>query len=370
ATHPEFTATYKVYLGADNSQNYNVKRNCQYTYTIILKDIVNVDSRVEVTPGSQIAPQAESNCYIVPPNSSIYIPVSRANKSGVGEQIDAVSNDWTVEVIWQTSPDMLTLTTNQATRKKGCFKVTTNATLGNAIIAARRITDNKIVWSWHIWMANYDPDQVVNQNKINNATFMSWNLGAISGVKNNIGNRGLYYQYGRKDPFPGTDGITSSVTKVYYDGNNNTITNVPVGSNATILSSIQNPSVFYLAPNTTYDWLTVPNDYLWNNNGSKTAYDPCPSGWKVPPSSVFVPIPTFAWDGTNLGINNATAGWFPAAGWRVADGITFFYVGGLGGYWTSTASATSTLYFIFDASAPNISPMPRVNAVSVRCIKE
>jgi hypothetical protein len=28
--------TYRLYLGADNSGNYNVKRNCSYTYNILL----------------------------------------------------------------------------------------------------------------------------------------------------------------------------------------------------------------------------------------------------------------------------------------------------------------------------------------------
>lgn len=97
---------------------------------------------------------------------------------------------------------------------------------GNAVIAARN-AKGVIIWSWHIWVNNEAPAQLShavkyttyswNSSGINTGkrvpgySFMSCNLGAVSTSVGDIGTFGMYYQWGRKDPFPQTartDGVT------------------------------------------------------------------------------------------------------------------------------------------------------------------
>ncbi|MDU1893118.1 MAG: DUF4906 domain-containing protein, partial [Dysgonomonas sp.] len=366
ATHPEFTATYKVYLGADNSQNYNVKRNCQYTYTITLKDIVNVDSRVEVTPSGQIVPQAESNCYIVPPNSSIYIPVSRANKSALGNQINTNSNDWKVEILWQTSPNMLTLTANQATRKKGCFKVTTKATQGNAVVVVKK-NDNTIIWSWHIWISTTPSTKVFG-----GVTIMDRNIGALNATAGNVGSFGLYYQWGRKDPFPtsrskNTGGYENSPI---YNSSGATVTYPLLNNNGTLVYMTRNPlthSSGCMGSNGNTSWDNGTANY-------KTVYDPCPLGWRVPRLAAMTIIRNNASSWAGFGRNFTNFGWFPAVGWRISYSGELIEVGNRGDYWTSeaTTQGNASYYLNFNSATIEIGDQGlwRPDAFPIRCVKE
>ena len=80
---------------------------------------------------------------------------------------------------------------------------------------------------------------------------------------------GLYYQYGRKDPFP-TAGAVSTASG-------------PVS----IAESARNPGVFYTKADNG-DW-NLNSDVildLWAGKSDtvleKSALDPCPAGWRVP----------------------------------------------------------------------------------------
>jgi hypothetical protein len=139
-----------------------------------------------------------------------------------------------------------------------------------------------ILWSWHIWVVDFDP-VATQQTYISGAVMMDRNLGALNVVLGDVGSLGLMYQWGRKDPFVGSDYISAwdraytapldVITYVYYDSSNDTIEN-----------AIKNPTVVY-------------NDARWDNatdlwGVNKTKYDPCPVGWRVPDRA--------AWDGLNM----------------------------------------------------------------------
>lgn len=94
-----------------------------------------------------------------------------------------------------------------------------------------------------------------------------------------------YYQFGRKDPFP----IQRYETGAY---------NVPKKAGAQEISTlIQNPGTFYYVTESPYSAYKNAYNNLWsmNNTGTsfndnevvKTIYDPCPVGFKMPPSNAF-----------------------------------------------------------------------------------
>ena len=92
---------------------------------------------------------------------------------------------------------------------------------------------------------------------------MDRNLGADA-----AGSAGLYYQWGRKDPF--------DLGHIDFDD----------GKAGSIQWAHQNPTTFYLDQPTSEDdkssdWLTEGGQAgLWSDG--KTVNDPCPAGWKVP----------------------------------------------------------------------------------------
>ena len=114
---------------------------------------------------------------------------------------------------------------------------------GNAVIQVSN--GSSALWSWHIWFR-------AKPGNTNSGTMMDWNLGASGAT-----DEGLYYQWGRKDPFYGNQSVASGGTEA---------------------NGIANPDIFY------GDW----NSGSWASTGDdKTIYDPCPKGYKVPSKSVF-----------------------------------------------------------------------------------
>ena len=107
---------------------------------------------------------------------------------------------------------------------------------------------------------------------------MDRNLGALRNTFSKSSNLeaaqayGLLYQWGRKDPMPGSaDGSAEEINTLFNgDGVAIKLGNASGGS---FDNSIKNPSVFY------------KNYYASSSSWgpeNKTIYDPCPKGWKVP----------------------------------------------------------------------------------------
>lgn len=120
---------------------------------------------------------------------------------------------------------------------------------------------------------------------------------------------GMYYQWGRKEPFPGpsifVDGdwefdltIDNNQRRVVNASNQQVLTKFEnVNTLQNLGNSIHNPTVFYKADewevSVMQDWYTnsdsemkYQNNYLWDDKKHrKTPYDPCPEGWRVPESS-------------------------------------------------------------------------------------
>ena len=169
---------------------------------------------------------------------------------------------------------------------------------GNVILALRDNVSNKIVWTWHIWITDKSDDIVYGNGK----PFLDRNIGALSRNfdRTGINNYGFVYQWGRKDPFFGGNGLLNEASgSLFSIADQNTIVNEKAWASdicrwdkiyttsGTIGMATEYPMRFIsnnnisLPENVPADWLSPSNQSLWSD-GSKTENDPCPVGYKVP----------------------------------------------------------------------------------------
>ncbi len=169
------------------------------------------------------------------------------------------------------------------------FKASSNE--GNALIAAKD-SDGRIIWSWHIWATDkprdytsYDGYQTIDRN-----------LGAISAnYADGEDTYGYYYQWGRKDPLR----------------NYSTVVNTDETTGC-ISYTIEHPT--QLVGGDFYNWqYSDKSEYLWGYEyNTKTIYDPCPVGYKVP-----FPVTSssaYTYDSSRAGGRWDGELWYPFAG--------------------------------------------------------
>ena len=393
------SATYRIYLGADNSKNYNVKRNASYNYNVNIYGATDIDTRVTKV-------SSPSNCYVVPPNRAVIFPVSRANQDGT-TRITNVNSGWTTELLWTDKPNPLTSsgTVKSVTAQftDGTIKVETGSAEGNAVVVAK--VNGVIVWSWHIWVTSYDPNIASNQASNNGFTFMNRNLGAINNTPQNTGSTGLLYQWGRKDPFPGSSSYSAVLEPTIYGPNNPAIIKMTAPNTYTdqepynnLENSIRNPLSFYFktfdtgGPNG-YDWYSttsgIHNENLWGGNSSKSVYDPSPEGWRVPKSGTGTSSPWYGLNYTGLTFNygynwSSSVGWYPATGYRAYRDGVLMKIGEFGVCWSASVSPVQgnkiyvyLFYFkngkvVTDYTYINkeLEDYYRASGFSIRCVKE
>ena len=221
---------------------------------------------------------------------------------------------------------------------------------GNMLVGVTKADGVSILWSWHMWFTDIPMDvaDVTNQTLLPNGvtSILDRNLGARSKGGTGSNSYGLYYQWGRKDPFL-TDGTLDVATSK---------------NQGSLVLGVTNPTKHYIADN---DWVAVGLDKVadkskrWNNSedafakGTKTIFDPCPRGWRMPWGanwSGFAKDDTFAWEDTpikgrryQLNVN----AFFPASGWREKDLGSLGLRGNTGVCWSSSphGAYASCLYF-------------------------
>jgi uncharacterized protein (TIGR02145 family) len=339
----------------------------------------------------------EANCYMVPLGEAVYIPVSRAQAGQIAagnSSFTLSSISWTADLLWTTSSYGVSASGSVAdityNRDGGYIKVTAGAEEGNSVIAIYDASNN-VLWSWHIWTTNYDPNTPSNganytlANTVTSNVFMDRNLGAAStaySADNNI----LHYQWGRKDPFPAAGVYDASGASASVD-----ITSYTAAQALAV--SVQHPFAFIRSSD---DWNTSPNTALWGGAditsttpAAKTIFDPCPAGWRVPvwssskspweylacSSGTFTYLSsgysgTFT-NGWAFTYNSAGIGFYPAAGYRYSSGGTFNGVGSFGKYWSASPFSSYGYSLIF--SSGDVLPLnnnDRAYGFSVRCVKE
>ncbi len=326
-----------------------------------------------------------ANCYIVTRADKYKFRPTMGNSADTPQGI--VRADW----LWMTSEGLI----SNVRYGKGGITFDASDAQGNAVIAAFNEAD-EIVWSWHIWLTDTAPsnDHVGAQSHY---VLMDRNLGATSTIPFDVNNLGLYYQWGRKDPFLGQRNTGSSTrfqeatpfSEITYphivNGNYafTTATNEVVGTTkASAIDYVtKHPMTFVTATIKTYGeswWNSAYTDYetLWGAGGKKSIYDPCPPGYRVPRTeySFGVDITTH-WEIMSEAVNESrmrycfgywgpaggsVSSYYPAAGFRYqnlathassgtsAEGGSMGYTGAVGYYWSNTLRPKSNNVWVME----------------------
>ena len=231
-----------------------------------------------------------ANCFIVEPGAYVQFPTFKGNS---GQKSDAVS----LALAWQDAVGLFAEVAQ--VNDSDAIVHFADGKEGNAVINGLDAAGN-VVWSWLFWVTADAPKDV----KVGDFTFQDRNIGALNLDEKSELSVGLVYQYGRKDPFPGLQ-FSKYATRPVYDASgaeveisivNNTETN-------NLENTIKNPTIYYnnkyfSGAKHGYSWITTDATTfgadnfkaLWENGGKKSAYDPCPAGYKVASAAAWTAV--------------------------------------------------------------------------------
>lgn len=234
--------------------------------------------------------------------------------------------------------------------EEGVIYFSTGDQEGNALISLHN-HNGEILWSWHIWVTN---SQIGTSTAPDKRVWMDRNLGALNNNVGDVANRGMLYQWGRKEPFLPSPAEYIPVPEHSYDDEGYlteseeeyvalqaeieaarqrvNINNTQVGDGdlkwnyvgemapvaltapGNIDYALQHPTTLLACRSDipigeyVFDWylqqdlegsggiLQQSQSYLWGNSllesDYKTIFDPCPVGYVVPPTGAFDYIPS------------------------------------------------------------------------------
>jgi hypothetical protein len=390
--------TYRFYLGANMTTDYSLMPNVSYSYDFVIssRGDAEFDTRVEEDLLVNFANTNDevANCYVIHPlqkNDKLRrfrIPVKRVDefwggKAGyedVPEYTLGADGEWNVSVLvsdFDRSGLNFTVSSgvgsyDAVTCDLKYFEFEVNADIrGNAIIGLRK-GSGPILWSWHLWITDYAPEEAYNhtpqtgvyayevsgngvvhryeqaiwQDKYAGRFIMDRNLGALDTGFPGKGNGALYYQFGRKDPFFANQATGfSEFGMISYE-------NIPSESGVdtyTVRYAVHNPLMYI---NTQRKAWTKDNKYnpsnhdgsiLWQDPhtsrdqypsrfSEKSIFDPCPPGYRVPEPAVWE---DFRANSSPLPTTNLTSSDILARGFQ-----SFIEVNGLC-YWPYPASGVN-----------------------------
>ena len=389
---------YTIYLGAANdANNFDVNRNTKYNVTATLKGTNLADARIMVGTDLSVdaaGNPATANCYLVNASNKWYRfkGTIRGNGStqtdptilptGVNSA-DEKMTPAAAELVWQTgSHGGVIEYVGWSASGYVTFK-TGNVAEGNAVVAVKANSSaNEALWSWHIWRTSFDLAGLSRDHTqtyktrlrhgMNSTLYwdgftvdsrdllmMDRDLGAASNTPSNTDEVtktfGLYYQFGRKEPFPTAstrerrsdnnsdivdvfDKVGNKLIAADLRGSAYQVKNIDASTDAQgiIAYAIKHPLVFILrddndksanggdGTNPSYNWIygAHPMNFtadkaeltqawrvsnrLWGGQFTddknslrldtkftgKTIYDPCPPGWCMPPQDTWTNFST------------------------------------------------------------------------------
>jgi hypothetical protein len=329
----------------DGSITFDVAENTAYsTGNDAIRSREPAEEVVDLSNGCQNT----ANCYIINAAGTYKFPLVYGNglKNGANNE-PAYSGDGYVnhlgesitspyiydnngcepdhaKLLWQDAQGMIKKVSLSDNNTYITFETAGQDDIGqcNALIAVQD-ADDKILWSWHIWITFYDPSkgtdkvdnwkdkEIISFESGKKYTIMPINLGWCdestyyvgkedsiilrqTATRENktikviqrpkiIGTNGsqTFYQWNRKDPFipadvsAGFGGFTTYPDKTVYDINNKTIKGITTENTLTgIDQTILYPTTFEKG-----DDLLFGKVETWKN--IKTIYDPSPVGYMI-----------------------------------------------------------------------------------------
>ena len=159
-----------------------------------------------------LSAEGTANCYIAR-TGGVYKFDASVKGNGGGDGVSdyianyglAIEDGAFAELLWESRHDgdktmSREIIDGAPIYRGGYVTFSTGRSEGNAVIAVKDIKGN-IVWSWHIWVCNDEitaHDHIDSEGKVA-AVIMDRNLGALNNTPMDVGNRGMFYEWGRKD---------------------------------------------------------------------------------------------------------------------------------------------------------------------------
>ena len=276
------------YDAFDKSRRQLITADKTYSFVATEERIIAPD----YTEGTDLSAAGTANSYIAPRMQEIYL--FDATVQGNGRATTGITpqklKGTFARLIWQTGTAERAVVCDVGYNGSRISFRTGTAIGGNALIGLFD-KDGDCIWSWHIWATN---GALTTHVYPSGYVFMDRNLGAENLDPGDPASRGLYYQWGRKDPFPydlaAFDYGEGFAFGTYYGEDSSTATVAWAAAHpATLLGRAADPSD---PAQRLSSWLGRPSPNLWGNAstggrpttaGAKSIYDPCPPGWHVPP---------------------------------------------------------------------------------------
>lgn len=308
-----------------------------------------------------LSERGTSNCYLVsePGVYSFDATVIGNGEFGIVPDAGFHANDIniapaTVELLWEDVPGLVQ-SVYCVNGRAGFYY---SGKEGNSVLAAKDASGT-ILWSWHIW-ATDEPDELVYKNAAGDEVIMlDRNIGA-TGIdsseeewENTIG---AYYQWGRKDPMVRfnftTEGLRTDISESIEKPNVMLVNNYGFGSSWN------------------YDWMIPTNEKLWHPD-TKTIYDPCPIGYRIPGVENIEALTEYHSvldNGVYVLFDDHNSTWFPKTGfyygehdYKANDDVSYI--------WTSNYSEALGVSSTSN-SISFVDHYRSVVAVPVRCMKD
>lgn len=314
---------------------YIIKRRAQLPILIPVSEQINkaaewyeqFETVMEATVKQRAdAPAGDDNGFA----SGVY-PKYLADGASRLTRLEPTDDDWEVACLWSTIDHIgagpgLTFKKVQidgfGQRNFMSVAVDPNSNdIGSAVLVVKRKGNTgEILWSWHIWVVDNYPWEPLSSGLESPLPFMNRNLGARYQNANRFpaydpDQAGMYYQFGRKDPFHPYERVNSKYVKLYKNPNlrssqhNMDILFGMVSSKSfwRMKDFVRDPSGMGYragtfsnsmewgpwefrneAGNTAWQGTTAVTTYvetsrrICTNTTIKTPFDPSPYGWKVP----------------------------------------------------------------------------------------
>ena len=341
-----------------------------HRFDVLQRNVEGAEANVvDLTEGGKWA-----NCYLLDEADATSYSFEPKHVSG-----EAISGQLrTAEVLWETAQNTVENLAYDHTANKIFFTKTAGAK-GNAVIALKDYNGN-LLWSCHLWATSQDVKEIL----LVGVTFLDRNIGAVANtapVAAENDAAGMFYQWGRKDPFPAPSKMNEAngvLSTVYPAG---AIELQTKQSGVSLETAILNPTVYYWGNDNvgTEDWSSVQNDGYWNT-ASKTDYDPCPYGYVVPDKTQIDALIASrsgqtASYGNLLKCDDGTTNYLSSAGWfrrKLHATSQYAHVGQHPHYWSTTTVRVDDdcIGSYATDKITVVKEHPRRWGATIRCVKQ